>query len=99
MLPAAGFLNRLAPPHARRAVEIKKHAAPRPARMLEHKVAVEQNGFDLRQQRIVAIDVRPARLHHADLRVGEMVDALEQKIARRHKIGIENRDELALGGF
>ena len=65
--PPASSMAR-APPHAGGAVEIEEDAAARAARVFEHEMAVEQNGFDLGQQRVVAVDVRPAGLHHADLR-------------------------------
>src|SRR5690242_16766675 len=41
----------------------------------------------------------PATLHHADLLIGEIVDELEKEVSRRHKIGIEDGDELALSRF
>ena len=57
---------------------------------------VEQNGFNLGQERIVAIDVRPARLHHPDLRIGKVVDSAQQKIFRRSKVSVKDRNEVAL---
>ena len=62
-------------------------------------MAVEENGFDLGEKRVVAIDVGPAGLHHADFGIGEVVDALQQKIGRRNEIGVEDGDEFSLGGF
>src|SRR5208283_3990482 len=62
-------------------------------------MAVEQNRFDLGQQRVVAVDVRPARLYHPDLGVGEVVDTLEQKIGWRYKIGVKDSDEFTLCRF
>jgi hypothetical protein len=67
--------------------------------VFEHEMAVEQNGLDFGQQRVVAVDVGPARLHHADLGIGEVMDALHQKIGRRNKIGVKDGDEFAFGGF
>ena len=58
-------------------------------------MAVEQNGFDFGEERIVAVQMRPARLHHADLGIGEVVDHLHQPIGRRREIGVEDGDELA----
>ena len=97
VLPAAGLVDGLAPPHAGGAVEVEEDAAAGAPGMLEHKMAVEQDGFDLGEQRIVAVNVRPAGLHHADFGVGEMVDALKQEIGRWNKVGVEDGDELALG--
>ena len=99
VLPAAGFVNGASPPHAGGAVEVKENAAARPSRVFQHEMAVEQNGFDLGQQRVVAVDVRPARLHHADLGIGEVMDALHQKVGRRNKIGVKDGDEFALCRF
>src|SRR5580692_8358656 len=47
----------------------------------------------------MAVDVRPSRLYHADFRIGEMMDTLQQKVRWRNKIGIEDRDEFSLCRF
>ena len=67
--------------------------------VLQNEVAVEQNGLDLGQHAVVAVQVRPARLHHADLGLGKVVDHLHQPVGRRNKVGVEDGDELALGHF
>ncbi len=85
-----------APPDSGRAVEVEEDAAAGAPRVLEHEVAVEQNGFYLREKRIVAVDVRPARLHHANLWIGEVVDGAQQKIFRRSEVGVKDGDELTL---
>ena len=95
MLPTAGFVDGRAPPHSRRAVEIEENAAARSRRVLEHEMAVEQNGFHLGQHRVVAVDVRPARLHHAHFGIGEVMDALQQKIGGRNKISVKDGDEFS----
>src|SRR5271165_5814962 len=41
----------------------------------------------------------PAGLHHADARSGEMVNGAQQEVRGWDKVGVEDRDELALGGF
>ena len=74
VLPAAGFVDRL-----RRhmpAVPLKLKNSPVRARppVFQHEVAVEQDSLDFGQEGIVAVQVRPARLHHADLRIGEVMD-------------------------
>ena len=58
-------------------------------------MTVQQNRLDLRQQRIVAIDVRPARLHHADLRIGEVMDRAHEEIFRRREVSVKNSNEFA----
>ena len=61
-------------------LKLKNTSARERAAVLEHKVPVEQDGFDLRQEAVVAVQVRPARLHHADLRLGEVMDHLHQPV-------------------
>ena len=95
MLPPAGIVDRFAAPHAGGAVEIEKPASPISSAMLEHEVTIEQNRLNLRQERIVLVDVTPARLHHADSRVAEVRHQTRQKIGRRHEVGIEDRNEFA----
>ena len=85
VLPAAGVADRLAAPHAGRAVEIEEAAGAVAAAVLEHEVAVEQNRLDLREQRVILVDVPPARLHHADLRVGEVRQQPVEEVAAGRK--------------
>ena len=41
----------------------------------------------------------PAGLHHADLRIGKVMNGLEQKVRWRNEVGVENSNELAFRGF
>ena len=99
VLPSAGVVDGAPPPDARRAVEIEEAAAAIAAAMLEHEVAVQQDGLDFREQRVILIDVTPSRLHHADARVREVRHDARQEIGRGHEIGVEDRDELAARGL
>ena len=99
MLPAAAVGNGLAAPHAGGAVEVEVLAGARAGAMLQNKMPVEQDGLDLGQHAVVAVEVRPAGLHHADFGLGEVVDDLHDPVGRRHKVRIEDGDELALGYF
>ena len=65
--------------------------------MLEHEVAVEQDGLNLGQHAVVAVEVRPAGLHHADLGLGKVVDHLHEPVGRGNEVGVEDGDELAFG--
>ena len=67
--------------------------------MFQHKMSVQQNGFDFRKKRIVAIDVAPAGLHHTDLWISEVMDRTQQKIFRRNKVSVKDRDEFAFGSL
>ncbi len=50
VLPAAGFVDGLATPHAGGAVEVEEDACAGAAAVLEDKVAVEEDGFDLGEE-------------------------------------------------
>ena len=99
MLPAACFLDRLPPPKARSAIEVEEYAATRPSGVLQHKMPVEQDGFHFSQERIMPVDVRPARLHHPDVGISEVVDGAHQEIFRRREVCVKDDDELAFCGF
>jgi hypothetical protein len=98
MLPSPRLLDGRATPHAGSSVEIEENVAARPARVLKHEVPVEKNGFDFGEKGIVAVDVRPARLHHSDFRIGEVVNGAQQKVRWGHEVGVEDGDEFAPGG-
>ena len=93
--PAAGVLDRPAAPDAGGAVEVEETAAALTSRVLDHEVAVEQDRLDPGQQRIVAVQVTPARLHHAHFGIGEVGHGLPEEFRVGHKIGVENRHQLA----
>ena len=77
-------------------LKLKKRPRAVAAAVLEHEVPVEQNRLNLGEQRVVLVDVAPARLHHADVeRRRSAASAASRKSARRHEIGVEDRDELA----
>ena len=96
MLPAAGRVNRLAPPDAGRAVEIEEAPGAVPAAVLEDEMRVEQDRLNLREERVVLVDVAPARLHHPDLLVLlEVRQRPHQEVGGRNEIRVEDRDEPA----
>ena len=99
MLPAAGGIDGGAAPDAGGAVEIKKGAATGAGAVFDHEVAVEQNGFDLREQRVVAVQIGPAGLRHADCRILEIGNGAAQKIGFGNKVGVEDGDKLAAGSL
>ena len=83
MLPAACFVYGGATPHPGRAIEIEEEARTRAAGVFENEVAIEQDRFDFGEKGIIAIDVRPPRLHHADIGIGKVVNGAHQKIFGR----------------
>ena len=57
---------------------------------------IEHDCLNLCDQAVIAIQVRPPRLHHPDLRLREVVDDLHHPLTRRNKVGIEDRNKLTL---
>ena len=63
-------------------LKLKKQPATGPRHVLQHEVAVEQHGLHFGQHVVVAVQITPARLHHADLRIGEEMHRAPQEIRR-----------------
>ena len=99
VLPAAGIVDGGAAPDAGGAVEIEEASAAGARAVLDDEMAVEQDALDLGQRRVVAIQVGPARLDHADLGIGEIGQRAAQEIRRGQEIGVEDGDEFAGGGL
>jgi len=99
VLPSSRLVDGSAAPHTGGAVEIEEDPGAGAATVLEDEVAVEQDGFDLSEETVVAVEVGPPALHHADVRFGEVVDDLHEPVGRGDEIGVEDGDEFALGGF
>ena len=99
VLPAAGVVDGLAAPDARGSVEIEKCTASRTATMLHDKVPIKQNCLHLRQQRVIAVEVGPPRLHHPDFPVLKVGNRAPQKVGLREKVRVENGHEFSARGF
>jgi len=95
VLPAAGVGDRRAAPDPGGAVEIEEApgAAARP--VLHDEVPVEHDRLHLGEQRVAAVDVAPAGLHHPHLRLVEVAERLLQHVRRRHEVRVEDQHELA----
>ena len=76
-------------------LKLKKASVRDASAVLENEVAIEQDGFHLGKKAVVAVEMGPARLHHADFRIGKVMDDLHQPFFRGHEIGIEDGDEFA----
>ena len=99
VLPASGVFDGLPAPDASGAVEIEECAAAGARAMLDDKVAVEEDGLHLSEQRIVAIEIGPAGLDHADGRILEVRDGAPEEIGFREEVGVEDADEFALSAL
>ena len=65
--------------------------------VLVEVVAVEHQGLDPGELRVVAVQVTPACLDHPDLRVAEVADDRANEVGLGDEVGVEDRDELTLG--
>src|SRR4029077_16787907 len=99
VLPSARVIYRRAPPDTRSAIEIEKCPASRSRALLDGKMAVLHYRLDFRQDRIIPVQISPARLDHRYFRILEVREGATQKIRLRHKIGIEVRNEFSGGEF
>ncbi len=97
VLPAAGVgdaLRRQMP-----AVPLKLKKRPERLRAVCSMTKWPSSKMRLRlgEDGVVAVEVPPAHLHHADLRVGEEGHRALEEVRGRDEVGVEDRDELALG--
>jgi len=76
VLPAAGLADGRFTPDAGGAVEVEEAARAVAGGVLDDEVGFEEDGLDAGQKRVGPVEVAPAQLHHADLRIGELVDGL-----------------------
>src|SRR5271166_144344 len=97
VLPAARIFYHASAEDSRCAVEIEKQPGARTRAMLDDEVAIEQHRFYFSEQVVVPVEIRPARLHNADLGVGEEVDGAHQEIRWDDKIGVEDGNQLPAG--
>src|SRR5438105_8626233 len=101
VLPSAGSVDSGATPDSCGAIEIKESAAAGTGAVFDDEVAVEQNGFDLGEERIVAIEIGPAGLDHADVlssfAVEEIGNGAAEEIGFGDEVSVENGDKFAAG--
>ncbi len=95
MLPSARIFDHGAAQNPRRPVEIEKQPVAASGDVLQHEMPVQQHRLHFRQNVVMPVQIRPSRLHHADLCIREEMHRALQKIGRRNEIGVENRDDLA----
>jgi len=96
VLPPAGILDGRATPDARGAVEIEEPAAAVARRVLDDEVPVEEDGLCLGQVRVLAVEMLPADLHHADPFVSKEVDRAPQELRGWHEVRVEHRHQFAM---
>lgn len=97
MLPAAGVDDRGLPPHAAGPGEVEEEPRAVAGAVLHQVVAVEHDGLHPREGAHLPVHVAPARLHHGNLRVGEVAGDGPHEIGLRDEVGVEDGDQLALG--
>jgi hypothetical protein len=93
--PAAGGLDRLAPPHATRAIEAQEALGPGARRLFDDEMAVEKNGLHAREPRGFSVQVAPTCLDDTDARLQQVWHGSFQEIGRWYEVGVEDRDEVA----
>src|SRR5215475_6518248 len=103
VFPAACSFDSSTAPYPGSAIEVKERAAARARAVFDDEMAVEQNRFDLSKERIVAIEIGPPRLDHADVfafgRIEEIGNRAAEKVGFRDEVRVEDSDEFALRSF
>ena len=97
VLPAAGVGDAGFPPDAAGAIEGEEAAGAVAGGLFEFEVAVEEHRLDAGQHVEGAVQVAPARLDHADLLVGEIMDRFLEQVRIWHEVGVQNQEKLAFG--
>jgi len=62
------------------AVEIEEISGAGARPVLQDEVAVQQHAFHFGEEVVIAVQVAPARLHHADRGIGEVVDGAREEV-------------------
>jgi hypothetical protein len=95
VLPTAGVVDHRFAQNAGRPVEVEEVAGARTSPVLQNEVAVEQHGLHFSVEAVIAVQVGPSGLNHADGGIGEEMDGALQEVSRGTEIGIENGHELS----
>src|SRR5262245_1974429 len=82
--PSAGVEDAGGPPDTGRTVEIHEEARRAARGLLHDEMSVQPDRLQAREQRIVGVQMTPARLYHADSRMGKKWQGARQEIARRN---------------
>ena len=93
MGPTAGVFNGFPPPDSGGSVEIEESTRAVSCGMLDDEVTVQQQGLDPRQPVVIAVDVTPSGLHHADGWIVEAAHAAAEEVGLGDKISVEDGHE------
>jgi len=91
--PATRVLDDLPPPDAARAVHRHRQPGAAARHLLDGEVLVDRQYLGAREQVIAVVEMRQARLHQGDARIGvEVGHRAPQEIGRGDEIGVEHAD-------
>ncbi len=103
VFPATGGFDGRPAPNSGGAVEIEESAAAGTSAVFDDEVAIEQNRFDLREERVVAIEIGPAGLDHADVlsfnEIEKIRNGAAKEVGFRDEVRVEDGDEFSLGSL
>ena len=92
--PAAGVLYGGGAPDTCGAIEVEPVVAEPAAGLLDHEVSVDRDRLEPCEQRVVAVQVTPARLYERQLFPVEMRNGTAQEVGCGDEVRVEDRDEL-----
>src|SRR4051794_11772476 len=90
VLPPSGVVDRHTAPDTSGAIEVEEPSAAVAATVFQDEMSIEENRLDLGEQRVILIDMAPARLHHRDASIAEVRHQPGQEISRRNEVSVKN---------
>ena len=96
--PATGLLDGGPPPNPGGPREVGEVAGARPHGLLDPEVEVDHQRLQPGEQRIALVQVDPAGLDETDAGVRERARGAPQEVRRGKEVGVEDGDQLGLGG-
>ena len=97
--PAPGLHDRGSPPDAGGPREVGQVTGAGPHRLLHPEVEIDHQGLESGENRVVPVQVFPARLHEADVGFPEPAHRLAQEVRGGQEVRVEDGDQLGRGPF
>ena len=94
VLPAAGIRDALRAQHGASAVEAEEEASVVAAGLLDGELRVESHHRRACERRVLLVEIAPARLGNADLRIAHVRKHRANEVVRNHEVRVEERDVL-----
>ncbi len=95
VLPAATVCDGLFTPDASCAVEVDPCTGAVAGGMFDDEMAIEEDSLAFGEERVIAVDVSPLGLDHAEFGIGKEIDGAFEEVFGWDEVGVEDGDKLA----